>query len=149
MTTQQKLEAIREKCISANPEIVELKFGCQVYAPWRTRIVKHTVIYTDRDKVYVAESRRRDEDFPNVGTTKRFSSESIKYWGIIGRPITLFDVVQAIRKVGYSSTDEWYKTLGHLVDYWSIHRDKGDDLNVKTEGTIDFIHSLLCESYVP
>ncbi len=27
---KEKLQQIKEKCISANPEIVELKFGCEV-----------------------------------------------------------------------------------------------------------------------
>jgi hypothetical protein len=27
---EEKLKLIREKCIEANPEIVELKFGCRV-----------------------------------------------------------------------------------------------------------------------
>lgn len=133
---QEKLAFIRAKCIEANPEIVELKFGCKfVDGPTAATIVQiDKWEITSSGKLLVAT---------DSGDVLEWHPSWTLNANIIGRPITLWDVIQVVRKAGYSSTDEWYKTLGHLVDYWSINHDKGDDLNVKSEGTIDFIHDVL------
>lgn len=133
---QEKLAFIRAAAIAANPEIVELKFGCVVKTP------PMGISAPENDASYFKLIEKDLKGKWKVVERYGHLSES-SITEIIGRPITLCDVIQTIKKAGYNSTDEWHKTLGHLVDYWSINHDKGDDLNVKSEGTIDFIHTVL------
>lgn len=45
MTTYGKIEVIRQACVKANPEIVELKFGCEFQAGTSTMLYLHTESY--------------------------------------------------------------------------------------------------------
>lgn len=56
------------------------------------------------------------------------------------REVRLADVLLAIKKVGYGSTDEWLGVLGHLADTWNL---RADDLESQSPETIEFLNQLL------
>lgn len=115
-TMTNNIEIVRKAVIAAVPEIMGLSFGCQVYAPWRGKTVKHTVVYSDRGSVYVSESRWRGNHTPNVGTTKKYSEANIREWGIIGHPIGIAEVLRAIQQItGTSYTNVTINRWGEFL----------------------------------
>lgn len=142
MTTQEKINAIREKCIAVNPEIVELKVACQV------------------------ELESKDERYQKATILRQLSDDSFECeWGsfgpsfitkILGRPIRLADVLFAIKvkiesgcpvfvpegmHVGVLRGDPKRNILEWFFECWRLNRD---DLTLQDPSTIDFIHQILC-----
>lgn len=115
MTRDQQLEAIRAACIKANPEIVELKFGCGLYVETLEGYGGHDVINQHRR---VTAEQCHIEQLPNYlvgayfGERGYIQADSKKIAGrrgailpnvfkiveIIGRPIRLADVMLAMRE---------------------------------------------------
>jgi hypothetical protein len=128
MTHQEKLEAIRQKCIEANPEIAWSKPGCRMVlrgdAWW-----EHAIQVEDR--LLFNETTRKLEKL-GIG----------RNWKIIGRPIRLADVLLVLMKLlrdGQSASkvkDDLYR-LAHL---WNCFED---DLTKQSPETIDFLFTLL------
>jgi hypothetical protein len=127
MTTQDKLNFIREKCIAANPEIVELKFGCVIRTKkyrWESTEEIVTAVYPDEiDEVELAfrEKHIKHEDITEV----------------LGRPIRLADVCWAMFTQKSLGPGE-YADLA--VIYWNL---RADDLEKQSEETINFLYELL------
>lgn len=160
MTTQQKREAIRQDCIAANPEIVELKFGCFITD-------KHTILISQGGDFGNEILQTFDTDTEEVGGI--FASHIDDGSGgsrletvddliesgeleIIGRPIRLADVLLAIKEPedkvycvavcgrfywSYADSDSHYISTGAQ---WNLRKNSLDD---QDEPTIDFIHSIL------
>lgn len=78
-----KLQTIRQACIEANPEIVELKFGCE----FESKGEKFIFIRDDGVSYQVM--------FPEEYVSGFARENDIK---IIGRPITLADVLMAVKE---------------------------------------------------
>lgn len=134
-----KLEYIREKCIEANSEIMELKFGC--YIKWKAdlndqegyvSIVENWISRTD-------ETLRCLMPLGNQGVV---SLDHITE--ILGRPIRLADVLLALDEVSSQElvihmdgelgvndrAVKWKNTYWNLLD---------NDLTNQNEETIDFL----------
>lgn len=140
MTTQDKLQAIREKCIKANPEIVELKPGCSVIygsEPDEPRPVVIGQPYTvEFGKVFNPWNRDDGGELVEV----------------LGRPVTLADVLLAI---GISERAHAFNLDvygGWAFMFWSrkdgysknVKYDlRADSLEDQSPETIDFIHSII------
>lgn len=132
---QSNLEKIREKCIEANPSIMELKFGCE----------------TDYGVITGIDGVRLKLD-----CTERYVSKGQVERGvakIIGRPIRLADVLLAVDEIesGYSiGTDGRFQYLdvdGNLewctkpyAVSWNL---KDNNLENQSEETLQFIADLL------
>lgn len=152
----EQLAAIRQKCIEANPEIVELKFGCALLRPSSGRPYK--VI---EDMTWGANTKEvwiNSVPFGSMSLPLRVNKEEAlrgipddngEVWRIIGRPIRLADVLLAMgmrrpmRGMIYCTSD------GVLIDFenrkesgavWNL---RADDLDQQSDETISFIHSLL------
>ena len=146
---KDKIKAIREKCIEANPEIVELKFGCEVDRGAGSNVREFVVSFFD-DKIALV---RRLVFSPFEFLPFEVPKDLAESWDIIGRPIHLADVLLAIERVkpdhfsvgtegdfrvrlpeAQQPSDGWKWVHGG----WNL---KDDDLEKQDEETINFIHS--------
>lgn len=95
-----KLQFIREKCIDANPEIVELKFGCELY---HHNYHKNAKIYevraTGNGDIVRYDTDKGHSFYSDEVAEGKIGRNGLKeIWIIIGRPITLSDVLLAMGK---------------------------------------------------
>lgn len=140
MTTQEKIEAIRLVCIVANPEIVELKFGCMLD-------------FGDGLEIFVKEIG----DGSYLTNLGRYHGQ-ITRSQIIGRPIHLADILLAMngneKALDYGLVPSWNCDYVRFVfqdenagsfmgdePVWWLKKSFED----QDEQTIDFIHGLLCK----
>lgn len=129
ISTTEKISAIREACCAANPEIKELKFGC--------------------------EGIEDGKKFVNLGDGS-WQMKDKEFWGfssvspekILGRPIRLTDVLLAIDAKG-DPRGNYVKVNGRLGgawgEYikeisWNLRKDSIDD---QDEVTISFLYEVL------
>lgn len=160
LTHQQRLEAIRQKIVEANPEIMELKFGCWLWMNatnlaqplMKLCYINNPIEYPDGN----AGCRFIDEK----GNVKFF--HDMHEWDItgdepeydveiIGRPICLADVLLAASKVklfvasngGLCQWTEDENRYGEMRAFalWNLRKDS---LDAQSEECISFLHSLLC-----
>lgn len=164
MTHQQKLEAVRQACIKANPEIVELKFGCEFRAGTSTMLYTDTESYAVNNIGFLRahfcskeyprnawEGERRESPTSmhsgkdiesllkeSISASKAFSNTypSVE---IIGRPIRLSDVILALRTSNIHE-DDWKEELCRLTNKWDARKDS---LGEQSEETISFLYELL------
>lgn len=138
MTTQQKIAFIREACIKANPEIVELKIGSHVL--WGEHGLGGCILQRN----YAGNYLIRVE---GMGTTTTIKERQITK--IIGRPVRLADVLLASKGMihdiendgEYMRTFELHEDGSHdLQIFWNLRKDSLED---QSEDTIEFIYSLL------
>ncbi len=142
-----KLKEIREKCIEANPEIVELKFGCElkiwVQKDWKKQHpfpddmeLKRAMFVGVEDSQYMVYAEK--EKMALRHTKKVFDRE----YKIIGRPIHLADVLLVIEPIAIKRdlSDLLLKFIIGSDYMWNL---KDDNLDNQSEETINFIHSLL------
>lgn len=126
----KQIETIRQACIRANPDITELKFGCELK---RKRPLNKTqgwvitggflgIVYWNGNRTAILE-------MPGA-------------YEIIGRPIRLADVLLAIPK-GNNGYD--FNTSANFLYrdgdvFWDIRKD---DLTFQAPETIKFLYELL------
>jgi hypothetical protein len=158
-----KITVIREKCIAANPEILELKLGCEVeklkYSEWdcgRFYVVAETAICNKHkkfdEKCYEQENGCVIHDGVEIlewteenWWTYRLKQSEIKS---LGRPVRLSDVLLAIEEVPKS-----YKlVLDCGGRFWEMMKPspsnmlwnlRADDLEKQSEETISFLYELM------
>ena len=141
MDIQEKIKYIRERCIEANPEIVELKFGC--------RIKITEINYTDTVVAHLQSERELKTYY-----SYRVLVDDIEK--IIGRPIRLADVLLAIEKrqgeaeyivtadghflQNLSVSEVGFYTYEATKFYWNL---KDNNLENQSEECKNFIYELL------
>lgn len=163
MTHQEKLGAIREACVAANPSIMALDLGCEIWhrneylengvviTPPGVRCAKHkrfqeTCYEEERGcKMVECFDARFGYDEDGFFTLQVDLSEDD--YKVLGRPIRLVDVLLAMRGLNYISIDpsgDFWQTStrgrSHLVANWNLRADSLED---QSPETISFIHSLL------
>lgn len=121
---EKKLKLIREKCIEANPEIVELTFGCRVEIQDEGENYEHgNPIH--RDIVTRAWRNSKDSDgffrLDCLNNTYNIRDGDME---IIGRPIRLADVLLAMKKKRVSLA---IRECGCFMQYKYIEDDEGSD----------------------
>ena len=143
-------DKLREAIIKAVPEIIELKFGCKIengYAsednPTRIGYFVEHIFRTAR---------------VNPGSHIRLTDGKRKFWEvkkdndkleIIGRPITLADVLRAIEKLNdvhstimsYKKTSKM-KKVSVIIDILRLWNLK-EPLSGQSEETIQFLKDIL------
>jgi len=158
---KDKIQKIRKACIKANPEIVELKFGCEVMIRkykgndvdmLNGAISKPVQVvsgggYTDGFNLvhYINNfgdiSVDKDRKPENEDGEFTYGKSRIKK--IIGRPIRLADIFWTIEflipkmKIVWDARDGLVKNITHK---WNL---KDDNLENQSEETIEFIYNLL------
>lgn len=142
-----KLEELKQVIQEANPEIMELKFGCRVLCKDKTRVIYSDKSkkqwwlclennYQERFKKYLVKT---DEGNFGLGDGEYADYEGVEE--IIGRDIQLVDVLIALK-------EKWLKGAGFsleikqrdLIRIWNL---KGT-LDNQSEETINLLHSILC-----
>ncbi len=141
MTKDTILKEIREKVIAANPEIVELKFGCEIQAPFEdVRVL--VSLYTRPNGSH--HLRTQAKDYSAFYDHKGLTTEDIEKYTIIGRPIRLADILLVLPFPTYLKTMGEYVRLNtedsETAELWDL---KQDDLNAQSDYTLQFIHKLL------
>lgn len=147
MTKEQNIETIRQACIKANPEIVELKFGCRI-----EDFMYGQAVIVGIEK-YKGESDCYYQFYDKIPEPKLNLSPQNFNWTIIGRPIRLADVLLVIPEnhslsigiLGYF--ENWILVEG---DTYKLKHFKGikwnllkDSLEEQSEETLTFISNLL------
>lgn len=138
MTPTPRTEAlalIRERCVEANPEIIELKPGCMVelryggnsaYSLWE--LVAGTTDF-NRNDIW----KCIDSNFVTVSHSDQISGKNYK---VVGRSIRLADIVLAVESRNIPVNDAWY---GFTRNY-----DLGNDsLDAQDDETIEFLSELI------
>lgn len=138
LTKQQQIEAIRAACVAANPEIVELKFGCAFL--WKEKL-------NDKEE-YAAlfenwKSRTDDTIRCLMTLGQQGIVEKSHIVKILGRPIHLADILLAMW-IGEFDSEAALKIeqekVHQLVVMWNLRKDSLED---QSPETISFIHHLL------
>lgn len=149
MTRATALRAVREAVIKAVPEILELKFGCVV-----NNFLKGTAVILKVHK-YEGESDCYDVayyELPEMVVERT----PFNNWEILGRPITLADVLLAIGFVQKRSsyycevgTGRFIKSKKIDLDtskdtdtgiYWNLRKDSIEE---QEDSTLSFLAELL------
>lgn len=170
MTPNQN-EELRERIIEAVPEIVELKFGCEIRLPLSEFIdienypgeknerVIATVIRYDEGGCYGGEGGGDCEgDFLRTNCDEWNITKDIEdcnfddkddsgFIEIIGRPIQLADVLRVIEKnkvKGYVSP-----SLKRLSEFWEVQKlinywNLAADLDGQTDEVKEFLWKIIC-----
>ncbi len=147
MTNEQKLEVIRKACVAANPEIMELKFGCLIKT--KDGIQHYGQGLEDSND---GGFRSVDEGCGCCSNNQYYDKGQFE---ILGREIRLADVLLAIQakyqKInGYvtylvGSNGTFYEQEGlcgshQELDYWNLLKDSLTD---QSEECIEFLYNLL------
>ena len=139
------LELIRQKCIETNPEIMELKFGCEVQ--YRNSEERVTAIGKEYQNPELPGCLFVPVGYPK-GTDefKARGNPEIRTLHILGRPIRLADVLLAMQAQAEKDLANRQIPLprpalfGKVANQWNL---KADDLSKQSEETINFIAELL------
>lgn len=165
MTIQNKQNYIREKCIAANPSIMDLVFGCEV------RIKIGDDLYDSIGKVEYACGKCQKHKFYKNCSDDCYSEGRIddavsvlvddeeepkeyvllqdgKDFEIIGRPIRLADVLLAIgrRSDTWNISGDGYFNILDVAQNWQRKASwnlRADSLSDQEPEIIDFIYELL------
>lgn len=145
MTREQNIEIIRKACIKANPDILKLKFGCEVELNKESKSERMTVVkLLDKTGEYVVTYQD--------GTQGLNQPDELK---IIGRPIRLADVLVAMNADRENIWGYYLGSDGYLCE--SIEGDfgtelestpcrwnlKNDDLALQPDETLEFLVNIL------
>jgi len=169
---KNSLEIIRQACITANPIILELKFGCEVELEEE---YEYECGIFDKNFIFLSEiggGRIADTDdcfdytlWLSSKYGQVFSLNEKPDWKIIGRKIGIADVLLALNEkydeyITYScsnsgnfSKDTFFEgqDLNGYVEKYTQQPTKyfwdllNDDINLQSKSTQDFIAGLLGE----
>lgn len=167
MTKDQKLESIRQACIKANPQIMELAEGCKIKVKgfgtgdfsghWTNAKApihhENSGYYVQRHGMGWDGHYAEAYSITEYHDGKKVENPHIE---ILGRPTHLADVLLAIdRFPTYINPIKWWirvegllgiknadmkDLLFFLCSNWKL---KSDDLREQSEETIDFLFNLL------
>lgn len=142
MNTNEKNNYVRQKCIEANPEILEVKFGCEV-------IVRNGEVRVST-KYIVIEAN--PVIFGTVETKMLYCVAGVfrldmSVEEIIGRPIRLADVLKTFDGLTIfgalpigPQVENILHLYGQVAGYWKL---TNDDLRFQSEEAISFIYDIL------
>lgn len=137
------LQKVKERIIKAVPEIVELKFGCEIR---RNGSLPETYLITGFNLVKIY--------FRHVSVPEKidsFDRDSFREkFDVIGRPIQLADVLRATEtRIEVSSHGDGaiyhYPNGDHKARVFAGNWNLSHDLSGQSEETIEFLYSILCK----
>lgn len=157
MTTKDQINFIQQKCVEANPEIVELKFGCEIelrdedqtrttYIGGVGKCKKHKKSSSCHEDCLIESAmslavvENDPQEFYELSEWVIERHETDLY-RILGRPIRLADVFLAVgHNQGYRDGKMQASQLYTIVEVWNL---RADDLEKQSEETINFLYELL------
>lgn len=131
--TNPHIEAIREACIKANPEIIELKFGCKVKKGNWTGYIYSLMI--NKDGPYQFNFITKTPE----GLRPIHVDMNLESYEILGREIRLADILLAF---GAKETDTglFREEIIQGQNCWDLYHDSLDQQSLRC---IEFINSLI------
>jgi len=140
-----KIQFIRQKCIEANPEIVELKFGCLlrnkasgyisgIYLGYDS--TTNNSLVSKLDGGYMWQFKALGNMRIGDWTPTEMGKHGLSDWSIVGRPIHFADVALAIEEAHELSGNR----AGELISTWNLRKDSLED---QSPDTIQFLYELL------
>jgi hypothetical protein len=132
MTIEIIKKEVREAIIAAVPEIMELKFGCRVRLKSSTDDNVHIILSSRETE---SGDRQYGIDGYVIGDFKE------KDFEILGRPITLSDVLRAMdnrRKENYTGMEN-INNQDYLLDIFDLEKD----FDWQSDDVWRFLHSVL------
>lgn len=144
MITEQKLQAIRRKCVEANPEIMELRDGCIVQYEYVHGGVSMQGAFfgrmfgSEKDDQWGLRVKNCVMPIPNK---THFEKTAIR----LGRPVRLADVLLAWKASRPTDVRYWHSNASGcdqdgIISSWDL---RNDSLNDQSPETIDFLFRLL------
>lgn len=141
------MDKIKEKIQSLCPDVMELKFGCEVSFFYQTNWRNHEL--TADYEIEVVTFVGRNHEGKNLYTTSdgeayAFNEANMKGYKILGSPITLAVTLRALAKVG--TVTKGANALINIIDVnapdirWKLDRDNWDEQSVETK---EYIGTLL------
>ena len=139
--TNQKLEELKKKIIEVVPEIMELKTGCRVKLKIKDDWFKNP------EQVFTI-ARKEVMFKPSTWSLVEVHQASFDEtnFEILGRDITLEDVLRAIHKAGNSAL---INQVGDFCKSYAYDNDSicqwilGQPLHLQSEETINYLHSII------
>ncbi len=134
------LDIIRRACIEANPEIMELEFGCKLTVNW---------MENDNDPKYHQTLYWPEDMRPNGENSVIWDNMTGDIVEILGRTIRLADVLLALPAGLYISSGGLFVESSHGLDgstaldskeSWDLRHD---DLSAQSPETLSFLAGLL------
>lgn len=138
MTTKEKIEKIRQICITANPEIAELKFGCELggLAPVLGRTYFLSKAETEQAYFLDVYPEKWIDIKDHPWYTIMVNKPAVITYEVIGRPIRLADVLFAL----VSSPDGNGNVRETVTNLWFLDMD---DLIRQPDDVLDIILNVL------
>lgn len=147
-------EKLKEIIQQANPEIMELKFGCEFLFPNSGNKIEHWVVTSSYESVNVLDNhqsisvyaRRIDDvhsDIFSWDTPEDFEDTGETFYDlakILGRPIRLTDVLQAMDDTARGDLEKIENNLIDIYNKWNL---KNDSLDAQSDETKQFLIDLL------
>jgi hypothetical protein len=148
----QNLKTVRDACIRANPQILELGFGCEIIGPFGKAIV----LAKAKEHIEGAQKFVGQRYSVLRGRTSSFYAR-VAIKEILGRKIGLADVLLAIDyhsnthnidvpkffDVKEDMPNQALFLVGKIVYAWNLPKD---DLNLQSEPTVQFLADLLASN---
>ncbi len=143
-----KLEQLKKAIQKANPDILKLELGCEVlfdledYNKKNAIGVFYSIDDKDEENIWANTLTYSDDLNPKLTT-----HEGIFIKKILGRPITLEDVLMTLAKrYGEWSVRFWGNGVIKIDEntYWQPSKDLDWHAKHKPE-TIDFLHKIICQ----
>ena len=152
------LETITKAVHKAVPEILELKFGCELLReehPGRHyKVIEDLGWGANTNKIWINSVPFGSMDLPREIEKDIITDRNGEKWRILGRPIRLADILETIEK---TLEDCVVNTQGHLLElksqtetglithegtgiYWNL---LNDDLTQQSPETLEFLAKLL------
>ena len=126
MTPQQKLQAIKDACRQAKPEIMKLKFGCR----FLMKGILHTILGKEDSDFYCLSAEHFSMVIVGVDYVR---GKRVKETGskpeILGRPIIFPDILLAIDNIleqsEFEENGEYFTDtkIGRLLGIWDLTKN--------------------------
>ena len=117
---KENINKLKEKIIASNPSILELEFGCDVFAYDEEMICLAEYLptknYTKNE--FTCKFLKKNGDTLHLTKADIREKQERGTFKIIGRPITLEDVIFTVRKRGWT-----YNEMKDLLTIWKYGKD--------------------------
>lgn len=134
-----KNDFVKDKIVEAVPEIMELKFGCQFYDETDYPMTLVDLILDKKDRIIKLRTITCD-----IQNTRHGTPIDISHYKIIGRPITLEDVLRAGKKLTlYVNSKGQINTKNTLENKWHwCNWHLGKTFDEQPQQTKDFLYDI-------
>lgn len=136
MTPTQAQEIVTAACVAANPDIMKLEFGCNIYhSQYGKAIIKEVQgtgngstqkFYTNRSHKFYTDKVEGSKIYRDFSGGK----ENGEWWEILGRDLTLADVLLAFHKGNETENpQQFWLVIGENGEFAKMMLHTGELVN--------------------